>query len=161
MNLSLPQQNREKSHGTAVALPKARLEFRLTSRLEENNMTARHLARFAFSGFLALGVSGAVIGASRVRIRVPVKLSSGRVSIAGTSNIHEYTVDYERPRRSLELADGVVFGPNFWDEIIRPGAIESFEVAIAAVRCRRLARESTRTCTRRSRSPNFQLSRSV
>ena len=97
-------------------------------------MTVRHLARFAFSSFLALSVCGAVIAASSSSdTRVPVKLSSGRVSIAGTSNIHEYTASTTNVRVvRLELADGVVFGPNFWDEIIKPGAIESFEVAIAA-----------------------------
>jgi hypothetical protein len=96
-------------------------------------MTVRHLARFAFSSFLALGVCGAVIAASPSSdTRVPVKLSSGRVSIAGTSNIHEYTASTTNVRIvRLELADGVS-GPNFWDEIVKPGAIESFEVAIAA-----------------------------
>lgn len=97
-------------------------------------MTARHLVRFAFSSFLALSVCGAEIAASPSSdTRVPVKLSSGRVSIAGTSNIHAYTASTTNVRVvRLELADGVVFGPNFWDEIIKPGAIESFEVAIAA-----------------------------
>jgi hypothetical protein len=109
------------------------MKFRLTSRLEESNMTARHLARFAFSGLLALSICGAVIAASPSSdTRVPVKLSSGRVSIAGTSNIHEYTASTTTVRVvRLELADGVS-GPNFWDEIVKPGAIESFEVAIAA-----------------------------
>jgi hypothetical protein len=102
-------------------------------RIEESNMTVRHLARFAFSSVLALGICGAVIAASPSSdTRVPVKLFSGRVSIAGTSNIHEYTASTTNVRIvRLELADGVS-GPNFWDEIVKPGAIESFEVAIAA-----------------------------
>jgi len=96
-------------------------------------MTARHSVRFAFASFLALGLCAAVITASPASDpRVPVKLSSGRVSIAGTSNIHDYTASTTDVRIiRLQLADGVI-GPNFWDEIVKPGAIESFEVAIAA-----------------------------
>ena len=96
-------------------------------------MTARHSVRFASAGFLALSLLAAVITASPAsETRVPVKLSSGRVTIAGTSNIHDYTASTTDLRIvRLQVADGVI-GPNFWDEIVKPGAIESFEVAIAA-----------------------------
>jgi hypothetical protein len=96
-------------------------------------MTARHLVRFAFGGFLALGLFAAGMTASPAsETRVPVKLLSGRVAIAGTSNIHDYTASTTDVRIvRLQLADGVS-GPNFWDAIVKPGAIESFEVAIAA-----------------------------
>ena len=96
-------------------------------------MTARHIVRFASSGFLALGLFATVMAASpATETRVPVKLSSGRVAIAGTSNVHDYTASTTDVRIvRLQLADGVG-GPNFWDEIVKPGAIESFEVAIAA-----------------------------
>jgi len=96
-------------------------------------MSARHSIRFAFAGFLALSLLAAVITASPAsETRVPVKLASGRVAIAGTSNIHDYTATTTDIRIvRLQLADGVS-GPNFWDEIVKPGAIESFEVAIAA-----------------------------
>lgn len=96
-------------------------------------MTARHLVRFAFGGFLALGLFATVMTASPAsETRVPVKLVSGRVAIAGTSNIHDYTAATTDVRIvRLQLADGVN-GPNFWDEIVKPGAVESFEVAIAA-----------------------------
>ena len=96
-------------------------------------MTARHVVRFASSGFLALGLFATVMTASPAsETRVPVKLSSGRVTIAGTSNIHDYTASTTDVRIvRFQLADGVS-GPDFWDEIVKPGAVESFEVAIAA-----------------------------
>ena len=96
-------------------------------------MTARHSLRFAFSSLLAVSLCGAVIAATPASdASVPAKLSSGRVSIAGTSNIHDYTASTTNVRIvRLELADGVR-GPNFWDEIVKPGAIDAFEVAIAA-----------------------------
>src|SRR5262245_59560151 len=97
------------------------------------NMTARHSLRFAFSSLLAVSLCGAVIAATPASdASVPAKLSSGRVSIAGTSNIHDYSASTTNVRIvRFELAEGVS-GPNFWDEIVKPGAIESFEVAIAA-----------------------------
>jgi len=96
-------------------------------------MTARHSVRFASAGFVALSFLAAVIAASpAAETRVPVKLSSGRVSIAGTSNIHDYTATTTDVRIvRLQFADGVS-GPNFWDEIVKPGAVGSFEVAVAA-----------------------------
>lgn len=96
-------------------------------------MTSRRVVRFALSGFAALGLCGVVIAASPASdARVPVNLSSGRVAIAGTSNIHDYTASTTNVRIvRLELAEGVG-ASNFWDEIVKPGAIESFEVAIAA-----------------------------
>jgi hypothetical protein len=95
--------------------------------------TARHIARFVFNSALALSVFGAVVTASPASDpRVPVRLSSGRVSIAGTSNIHDYTASTTKVRVvRLELAEGVG-GSNFWDEIVKPGAIDAFEIAIAA-----------------------------
>src|SRR5262249_31593399 len=102
-------------------------------RPEENTMIARRLARFTISAFVTLSVFGAVGAASSSSdARIPLTLSSARVSIAGTSNIHDYTASTTNVRVvRLELAEGVG-GPNVWDEIVKPGALDSFEVAIAA-----------------------------
>jgi|SRR5262245_49230037 len=96
-------------------------------------MTGRHSIRFAVRSLVAMSMWGVVIAASPASdVRLPLKLSAGRVSLAGTSNIHDYTASTTGVRIvRLELAEGVR-GPNFWDEIVKPGAIESFEVAIAA-----------------------------
>src|SRR5262245_60791201 len=101
-------------------------------RPEEGNMTARHFARFLGTGALALSLSGALAAASSSDSRVPLTLFTGRVSIAGTSNIHDYTASTTKVRVvRIELAEDVN-GPDFWDEIVNPGAIASFEIAIAA-----------------------------
>jgi hypothetical protein len=96
-------------------------------------MSGRHFKGFAISSFLALSVYGAGVAASSPSDRrLPLTLSSGRVSVAGTSNIHDYVASTTNVRVTrMELAEGVS-GPNFWDEIVKPGAIESFEIAIAA-----------------------------
>ena len=96
-------------------------------------MSGRHLKGFAISSFLALSVYGAGVAASSPSdARTPLTLSSGRISIAGTSNIHDYAASTTNVRVvQMELAEGVK-GPDFWDQIVKPGAIESFEIAIAA-----------------------------
>jgi polyisoprenoid-binding protein YceI len=103
-----------------------------TSRLEES-MTARHVVRFAFSGFIAAALWSVVLASSPASdARVPLKLASARVSLAGTSNIHDYTASTTNVQIvRFEFSEGVS-GPNFWDEIVKPGAIQSFEVAVAA-----------------------------
>jgi hypothetical protein len=57
---------------------------------------------------------------------------SARVSLAGTSNVHPYTASTTTVRLvRLQLAGGVA-GANLWDAIVKPGAIEAFEVAVPA-----------------------------
>jgi hypothetical protein len=61
-----------------------------------------------------------------------LRLGSSRVSIAGTSNIHAYTASTSAARiLRLQLA-GTVAGASVWDDILKPGAIEAFEIAIPA-----------------------------
>ena len=62
----------------------------------------------------------------------PLTLGSSRISIAGTSNIHAYTASTTAARIvRLHVASGVL-GANVWEEIVKPGAIEAFEIAIPA-----------------------------
>jgi hypothetical protein len=56
---------------------------------------------------------------------------SNRVSIQGTSNIHDYTASSTAARIvRLQLASEL--GPNVWEHILTPGAIEIFEISIPA-----------------------------
>jgi hypothetical protein len=57
---------------------------------------------------------------------------SSRVSLAGTSNIHTYTASTTAARVvRLQVASSVL-GADVWDQILKPGALESFEIAIPA-----------------------------
>jgi polyisoprenoid-binding protein YceI len=61
----------------------------------------------------------------------PLTLASARVSIAGTSNIHAFTASTTEVRLlGVTLAGDLT--PTLWEGIVKPGAMESFEVAIAA-----------------------------
>ena len=62
----------------------------------------------------------------------PLALNAARVSIDGTSNVHAYTASTTTVRIvNARVAAGVV-GANFWDDIVKPGALEAFEIAIPA-----------------------------
>lgn len=62
----------------------------------------------------------------------PLGLVSSRVSLAGTSNIHAYTASSTAARIvRLRVASGVL-GANIWEQILKPGALEAFEISIRA-----------------------------
>jgi polyisoprenoid-binding protein YceI len=87
------------------------------------------------TGLLAAGIvttAAATAVMSGAAANVPLAVSSGRVSIAGTSNIHEYTASTTAVRVTRVQLASTVTGPNFWDEVVKPGAVEAFDVAIAA-----------------------------
>jgi hypothetical protein len=61
----------------------------------------------------------------------PLTIGSARVSIAGTSNVHEYTASTTAVRVTrLQLASRLADRPAGWNQVLEPGAIEHFEVAI-------------------------------
>jgi len=58
----------------------------------------------------------------------PLRLVSSRVSLAGTSNIHAYTASSTAARVvRLQIA-----GSSSWEELLKPGALEAFEISIPA-----------------------------
>jgi hypothetical protein len=62
----------------------------------------------------------------------PLAMDTARVTIAGTSNIHNYsawtdTVRVTRVKLAAPMAPAA-----FWDDIVKPGVLESFDVSIPA-----------------------------
>lgn len=93
-------------------------------------MTHRLSARAACA--LAVALCAVGTAAWQEAPRPGLMLASGRVSIAGTSNIHAYTASTTSIRLArLQLAAGIS-GPNFWDEVVKPGAVEAFGISIPA-----------------------------
>jgi len=62
----------------------------------------------------------------------PLTVAQGRVTISGTSNVHPYTASTTAVRVTRVQLAATVAGPGFWDEVVKPGALEAFEVAIPA-----------------------------
>jgi YceI-like domain len=99
-------------------------------------MTNRHSSLTAFGCALAVGLYAVVPTAatSQEAPSSPLRLGSSHISIAGTSNIHAYTASTTAARIvRLQVANGVLgANANAWDEILKPGAIEAFEISIPA-----------------------------
>ena len=90
--------------------------------------------RTALSSLLVASLAAAATTAPVVfaQARAPLAIDTARVSLAGTSNIHEYTASTTKVRvTQVRLAPSVT-GAAFWTEIVKPGAIEAFEIAIPA-----------------------------
>ena len=61
----------------------------------------------------------------------PLAVDSAKVTIAGTSNIHEYTASTTNVRVTHAQLGAALEG-HFCDNALKPGAVETFEIAIAA-----------------------------
>ena len=96
-------------------------------------MTRRPSSFVTLGCALMVGISIAATAASAARETTPpaLTLTSGRVSISGTSNIHPYTASTTDVRMvHARLANGVA--ARGWPDVLEPGALEAFEIAIPA-----------------------------
>jgi polyisoprenoid-binding protein YceI len=97
-------------------------------------MTNRHSSLTALGCALAIGLCAVAATAAMGQEAppLPLRLVSSRVSLAGTSNIHAYTASSTEARVvRLRVASGVL-GANVWEAILKPGALEAFEISIPA-----------------------------
>jgi len=75
----------------------------------------------------AYAASGAI-----VRAQPPLAIDSARVTISGTSNIHPYTAATSTVRVTRSQLAGAVGGTQFWTDVLKPGVVEAFEIAVPA-----------------------------
>lgn len=86
-----------------------------------------HIIAMAF-GIVAL----APLGASAQDASAPLTLASAKVTIAGTSNIHDFTASTTDVRVTrLSLGNGVG-GQGLLAAVLNPGVVESFDIAVKA-----------------------------
>ena len=90
----------------------------------------RHIAVPALLGVaLAFTVS---TGGARAGSPAPLAIDAARITISGTSNIHAYTASTTTVRvRKGQLA-GMADSPDLWEAALKPGGVQTFEVAIPA-----------------------------
>jgi polyisoprenoid-binding protein YceI len=74
----------------------------------------------------------AAAGAAFAGGQTPLAIDSARITISGTSNIHAYTASTTTVRVTRAQVAGVPEGPDFWANVLKPGCLEAFEVAIPA-----------------------------
>lgn len=96
-------------------------------------MALRHTAYPILGCSLALTFSIALAASSQAGqdvLRSPLAIASARVSLAGTSNVHEYSASTTTVRVTrLQLADRV--GDRaLWSQVLEPGALQHFDIAI-------------------------------
>jgi polyisoprenoid-binding protein YceI len=93
-------------------------------------MTTHRFVRASRGSALALAVAltaGAIAAAQS-----PLSLSTARVTIAGTSNVHDYTASTTEVQLTrVQFAAGAA-GVAFWDEVQKPGGLAAFDVSVAA-----------------------------
>jgi polyisoprenoid-binding protein YceI len=98
-------------------------------------MAHRHSVRLALGCIAAvifyLGASGAA-ATGREESSPALTVTSGRVSLSGTSNIHAYTASTNVVRLTRVQLESGVTDASHWDAVLTPGAVQSFEVVIPA-----------------------------
>ena len=97
-------------------------------------MTLRHSLRTTLSGMLAIVTAAATtVVMSGAAAGVPLAVSSGRVSIAGTSNVHEYTASTTTIRVTRVQLGEHGRGPRrSGTNVVKPGGGRGLRVAIPA-----------------------------
>lgn len=75
----------------------------------------------------------ACVAAGAVAVaQAPLALESGLVTLAGTSNVHAYTASTTKVQVTRSRISAASAGVNLWDNALKPGAVEVFEIAIPA-----------------------------
>ena len=59
-------------------------------------------------------------------------IDTARITIAGTSNVHDYTASTTEARVTRVQFGTATVGAAFWDEVQKPGGLEAFDISIAA-----------------------------
>ena len=81
--------------------------------------------RLAASTLVAC-LTGGAVGIAQT----PLTIDSGRVTLAGTSNVHAYTASTTKVRVTRARIAPAAPGADFWANALEPGVIEAFEIAI-------------------------------
>lgn len=91
----------------------------------------RHL--FARSSCaIVLTVTAASLAAAVPYAGTALSIDKAQITIAGTSNIHDYTATTADAKVTNVQVGSQVAGPAFWDEVQKPGGLVAFDLAIKA-----------------------------
>jgi polyisoprenoid-binding protein YceI len=102
--------------------------------------TAIHISEVVMErGFIVRSLLGAALAIAAglgthaiAATEAPLAIDTARVTIDGTSNVHEYTASTTKVRVTRAQLGGAVAGADFWENALKPGGVETFEIAIAA-----------------------------
>jgi hypothetical protein len=86
----------------------------------------RPLVASAFAVTVALFAGPSAVAQS------PLAIDSGKVTIAGSSNVHAWTASTAKIRVIGARVAPASAGGDLWDTVLKPGVVEAFEIAIPA-----------------------------
>lgn len=96
-------------------------------------MTTHLSVRSSLGSAIALA---AVLTAGSVALaqspKAPLAIHTARITIAGTSSMHDYTASTTDARVTRVQFGSATAGDAFWDEVQKPGGLEAFDLSIAA-----------------------------
>ena len=90
----------------------------------------RQLVRSTFGSALAL--TAALAAGTIATAQAPLGIDTAKITIAGTSNIHDYTATTTSARVTRVQLGALTAAPSFWDEVQKPGGLEAFDISIPA-----------------------------
>ena len=91
----------------------------------------RRLTHLSVAG-AALALVASLAAHAIASAEAPLAIDTARVTIDGTSNIHAYTASTTKVRVTRAQLGAAVAGTEFWDNVLKPGAVATFEIAIPA-----------------------------
>lgn len=80
----------------------------------------------------AVGLAWCLAAAPSATAPAPLAIGTARVTIAGSSNIHDYTATTTTVRVTRAQLGALPAGGDLLDSALKPGVVEAFEVAIPA-----------------------------
>lgn len=91
-------------------------------------MTRHHSVR-SFLGIAVTMMAAVAIGMSAQGL---LSIEKAAITIAGTSNVHDYTATTPDAKITKVQFGSTVAGTAFWDEVQKPGGLVAFDLAIKA-----------------------------
>jgi polyisoprenoid-binding protein YceI len=82
--------------------------------------------------FAGLTLAACMAGAMVASAQAPLAISSGRITLAGTSNVHAYTASTTMVRVTAARVGSLPADTPLWERALDPGIIAAFEIAIPA-----------------------------
>ena len=79
----------------------------------------------------ALAVTALLTGTTTLA-QAPLALNTARITIAGTSNIHDYSATTAQAKVTRVQLGDVATGAAFWDDVQKPGGLQAFELTVPA-----------------------------
>jgi hypothetical protein len=71
-----------------------------------------------------------IAGAVRAAQPLPLAMDTARVTLSGTSNVHDYSAWTDTVRVTRVVLAPGVDPQTWWDDVVRPGVLQHFEIAI-------------------------------